>query len=127
LLKRAACAPERRASRGASHPSRISSAGFSGSVHSTQNAKLFLRSFTCAIETRSLQTRPPRLLLDNSPRVFVYAKSSGPFGHLNGNKPAGRIRKEMRPAPFRLALRWPSLAVGLRPPWIGFQISKQHL
>lgn len=33
----------------------------------------------------------------------------------------------MRPAPFRLALRWPSLAVGLRPPRIVFTISEQHL
>ena len=56
-----------------------------------------LRSFTYVLETRSLQTRPPRRLLDNSPRVFVYAKSSGPFGHLNGNKPAGRINKANAP------------------------------
>jgi hypothetical protein len=56
-----------------------------------------LRSFTYVLETRSLQTRPPRLLLVNSPRVFVYAKSSGPFAHLNGNKPAGRINQRNAP------------------------------
>ena len=62
-------------------PRRISSAGFSGSVHSTKRRDAF--SFVHlhrrnTITSNAAPTEPP----GNSPRLFVYAKASGPFANV---------------------------------------------
>ena len=96
LLRRAACAPERRASRGAYHPVRISSAGFSGSVHSTKRRDAF--SFVHLHRRNTITSNAaPRSRRAIRPACLSTPNHRGHLPTAGGKRPAGRIKQGNAP------------------------------